>query len=200
MAHPPLDRIGPHTAHLCIDMQNMYLPGSPWHAPWIERVLPNVLRLAQHHPSCNVFTRFIPPHRSTERSGRWKKYFDQWHALTQAEAPPHYIELIDPLRALASTGSVVDKPAYCPFYGTGLAALLQERHIDTVILSGTETDVCVASAVFACIDHGWRTIVAADAVCSSADETHDKQLRLYRSRFSLQLEVAGIDDIFQAWR
>ena len=31
---------GPRTAHLCIDMQNLFAPGAPWATPWMERVMP----------------------------------------------------------------------------------------------------------------------------------------------------------------
>ena len=34
------------TAHLCIDMQNLFAERTPWHTPWMTRVLPVVLRIA----------------------------------------------------------------------------------------------------------------------------------------------------------
>jgi hypothetical protein len=37
LVHGPLpDR----TLHLCVDMQKLFAPGSPWQVPWAERVLP----------------------------------------------------------------------------------------------------------------------------------------------------------------
>jgi hypothetical protein len=59
-------RFGPlskHTIHLCIDMQNLFALNTPWHTPWMARVLPVVTRLAERHPSRTVFT------RSSHRSG-----------------------------------------------------------------------------------------------------------------------------------
>jgi len=38
-------RFGPLTArsrHLCIDMQNLFAEPTPWHTPWMARVLPAV--------------------------------------------------------------------------------------------------------------------------------------------------------------
>ena len=40
-------------------------------------------------------------------------------------------------------------------------------------------------------DHGYRVIVVTDAVCSSSDEGHDAMLKLYRERYSLQIEAVG---------
>jgi nicotinamidase-related amidase len=44
-------------------MQNVFAEETPWHTPWMARVLPVVTRIAERHPSQTIFTRFIPPHR-----------------------------------------------------------------------------------------------------------------------------------------
>jgi hypothetical protein len=67
-------------------------------------------------------------------------------------------------------------------------------------VAGGETDVCVLASVLAAIDIGYRVIVAEDALCSSADESHDALLELYAERFSLQIEVAPTASILQVWR
>jgi nicotinamidase-related amidase len=57
-----------------------------------------------------------------------------------------------------------------------------------------------ASTVIGVVDRGYRVILAADAVCSTSDATHDALLHLCRSRFSQQIEVASVDQILDAWR
>jgi nicotinamidase-related amidase len=49
------------------------------------------------------------------------------------------------------------------------------------------------------IDHGYRVIIAEDAVCSSSDQGHDSLLALFAQRFSLQLEVTDTQTILGAW-
>lgn len=71
--------------------------------------------------------------------------------------------------------------------------------METLIVSGAETDVCVLAAVLGAVDLGYRVIVATDAVCSSSDETHDYLLRLYQTRYGHQVETAEIEEIIQAW-
>jgi nicotinamidase-related amidase len=49
------------------------------------------------------------------------------------------------------------------------------------------------------IDHGYRVVLATDAICSSSDETHDALLRLYQRRFSEQIETADSKTILSCW-
>jgi nicotinamidase-related amidase len=196
LPHGPLS---PHTAHLCVDMQNLFTKGSPWETPWMERVLPVVTRLARHRPERTVFTRFIPPARPADRPGRWRAYFERWRELTREEVDPQLLELVPPLAALVPPATVLDKPFYSPFHESGLDGLLQAREVDTLIITGTETDVCVLAAVFDAMDRGYRVILVKDALCSSADETHDALMTVYHNRFSLQVELAEAETVLAQW-
>ena len=42
--------LGADAVHLCIDMQTLFAERTDWHVPWLERVLPTVIRLAEAHP------------------------------------------------------------------------------------------------------------------------------------------------------
>ena len=41
--------------------------------------------------------------------------------------------------------------------------------------------------------------MVTDAVCSSSDEGHDAMLKLYRERYSLQIEAVGSEVTLSAW-
>jgi nicotinamidase-related amidase len=73
--------------------------------------------------------------------------------------------------------------------------VLGELAVDTLIVSGTETEVCVLATVLGAIDHGYRVIVVTDAICSSADPTHDAMLGIYQSRFGMQVETIETMDL-----
>jgi nicotinamidase-related amidase len=77
--------------------------------------------------------------------------------------------------------------------------MLHEDGVDTLVLSGTETDVCVLAATLAAIDHGFRVVLAEDTLCSSTDETHDALMKLYRDRYGQQIEVAKVETIIAQW-
>ena len=196
LPHGPL---GPHAAHLCIDMQTVFAERTDWHLPWLERVLPAVLRLARARPERTIFTRFVPPERPEEMPGAWRRYYRRWRQMTLDRLDPTMVELVPELAALVPPATVIDKRVYSPFVEPGLREHLRARRIDTLIVSGAETDVCVLATVLGAVDHGYRVILATDALCSASDRTHDALLRLYHERFTEQIEAAETAAILDAW-
>jgi nicotinamidase-related amidase len=192
-------RLGETAAHLCIDMQTMFAERTDWHVPWMQRVLPLVQRLAQAKIERTVFTRFVPQDNPEQMKGTWQRYYQRWRAMTGERIDLAMIDLVPPLRALVPPATVVDKSHYSPFTEQTLPGLMRERGIDTLVITGSETDVCVLAAVLDAVDRGYRVVVAADALCSASDEAHDALLALYGQRFSLQIEVAGSEEILAAW-
>ena len=86
-------------------------------------------------------------------------------------------------------------------------ALASELHqqlrgagIDTVIITGGETDVCVMATVLGAIDWGFRVILVTDALCSSADETHDAMMNVYLNRVGEQVETVTTATLLQSWQ
>ncbi|MGE5539531.1 MAG: cysteine hydrolase family protein [Gemmatimonas sp.] len=196
LRHGPL---GPRTAHLCIDMQNMFAKETPWHTPWMERVLPVVATLAEAHAAQTVFTRFIPPERPEARPGRWRAYFERWRSMTRERLHPELLDLVAPLPRLVPPATVVDKPVYSAFAAPELRSLLVERHIDSLVITGAETDMCVLATVMSAVDRGYRVVLAVDGVCSSSDRTHDALMTLYNERFSEQIETCTAAAILANW-
>ena len=192
--------LGPRCVHLCVDMQNLFAEGSDWHTPWMNRVLPMVERLVAAHPAETVFTRFIPADHPGEGRGTWKAYYEHWPKMTLQALPPHAIELVPALARHVPPAQVVDKTIYSPWPGTGLDEMLRERGIDTLVISGAETDVCVLAAVLGAVDFGYRVVIPHDALCSSSDAMHDALLELYRHRYGRQVEVGSVDQILALWR
>ncbi|HJU16453.1 MAG TPA: cysteine hydrolase [Stellaceae bacterium] len=191
--------LGERTVHLCIDMQNLFARDTPWHTPWMARVLPVVTRIAERHPERTVFTRFIPPERPDRMPGSWRRYYERWRDLTRERLDPGLLDLVPPLAALAPPAAVVDKHVYSPFSEPELPSLLSRRGVDSLVITGAETDVCVLAAVLGAIDRGYRVVLATDALCSSSDETHDALLTLYRQRFAQQIETADSETILSCW-
>ena len=143
-------RFGPltdRTVHLCVDMQNLFALETPWHTPWMVRVLSVVTRIAQEHPRKTVFTRFIPPERPDGMPGTWQRYYEHWQDLTLERIDPHWLDLVAPLTALTPPAEIVDKRFYSPFSEPRLPDLLRRRRTDALVITGAETDVCVLAAV-----------------------------------------------------
>jgi len=192
----PLDR---RTAHLCIDMQNLFAEDTPWHTPWMKRVLPAVIEIAERHPEQTIFTRFIPARHPDELPGSWRRYYRRWPDLTLERIDRRLLEVVPLLARLAPPAAVTDKRLYSPFAEPSLHELLRKRGIGSLVITGAETDVCVLAAVLDAVDLGYRVVLASDALCSSSDATHDALMTLYRERFSQQIETAETATILAAW-
>lgn len=195
----PFGPLDDHTVHLCIDMQNLFALDTPWHTPWLTRVLPVIADIAGRHPERTVFTRFIPPQRPEQLPGSWRRYYERWRDLTLERLEPRLLDLVPRLAALAPPATVIDKHFYSPFSEPRLRDLLSRRGADSLVMTGAETDVCVLSAVLDAIDLGYRVVLATDALCSASDQTHDALLTLYRNRFAQQIETADSGTILASW-
>lgn len=187
------------SVHLCLDMQRLFGSGGPWFTPWVERVLPTVTRLARHAPARTIFTRFVPPARADDAPGMWRSYYEKWECVTRDKIDPGVLDLLPPLLGFVPPGMVFDKPAYSAFSRPDLHPLLRAKGVDTLVISGAETDVCVLSTVLSAVDLGYRVILAKDALCSSADQSHDALLLLYARRFDIQIELADTENIIAEW-
>jgi nicotinamidase-related amidase len=195
-----LDPIPASAVHLCVDMQRIFSSDGPWPTPWMERVLPTVTRIAERFAERTVLTRFITPTTPDDATGHWRAYYRKWRETTRDRLDPRLLDLMPPLAALVPPARVFDKPVYSAFTGHKLHQHFQERGTDTLVVTGSETDVCVLATVLGAVDHGYRVILVTDAVCSSSDEGHDALLKLYRERYSLQIETCESEAVLSHWQ
>jgi nicotinamidase-related amidase len=110
------------------------------------------------------------------------------------------IELVPELRGFVPPASVIDRMVYSAFGEGRLLGFLTKHRVDTLIISGGETDVCVLSTVLSAVDLGCRIILVEGALRSSSDESHDAILGLYRKRFDIQVGVADVEHILGLWK
>jgi nicotinamidase-related amidase len=102
--------------------------------------------------------------------------------------PPHALagtpgaQIVPELAARAEE-PVVNKRRYSGFYETTLEARLRDLHVDTLILSGLQTDCCVSHTAADGFFRGFRIIILEDAVAARTAEGHGRALteaqRLY---------------------
>lgn len=187
------------TVHLCVDMQGIFAEDTEWRMPWLECVLPNIVSITSAHPERTIFTRFIPAQKPGQGAGMWKQYYRRWASMTIDRMGPEMIELVPDLAKFVPPARTFDKYVYSPWTGSDFHHLLRSAGIDTVIITGGETDVCVLATVLGAIDWGFRVILVTDALCSSADETHDAMLNVYMNRFGEQVETATTQTLMESW-
>jgi biuret amidohydrolase len=89
---------------------------------------------------------------------------------------------IIPELAPAPGEHVVDKPSYGPFATTDIDAILRNRGIRNLVLTGVTTDCCVTSCLREALDRGYDCLVLADCVGASDPVHHEAALTLMRKR------------------
>jgi biuret amidohydrolase len=77
---------------------------------------------------------------------------------------------------------VIDKPGKGAFYQTDLELVLKNRGIETLLLCGVTTEVCVNTTVREANDRGFRCIVLADCCASYFPEFHDMALKMIKAQ------------------
>ena len=185
--------------HLCVDVQVMFAEETEWHALWLKRVLPAIEAIVEREPERTVFTRFVPPVTAEQASGAWRDYYRRWESMTRERLGDEPVELVPSLRRFVPPARVLDKPIYSPWLGSDLHQGLRSAGVDTLVVTGGETDVCVLTTVLGAIDLGYRVVVPTDAVFGSADQTHDAVVSLYASRFGQQLAVCSTQELLDNW-
>jgi maleamate amidohydrolase len=87
---------------------------------------------------------------------------------------------------------VVLKKYASAFFGTDLQAELTTHRVDTLVIAGVTTSGCVRATAVDSLQHGYRTIVPADAVGDRAEGPHRANLFDIDAKYG---DVVETDDV-----
>lgn len=116
---------------------------------------------------------------------------DEFHPETKL-FPPHnikgtsgrnlYGKLADVYENIKDDASVfwMDKRHYSAFSGTDLDIRLRERKVDTVVLTGVLTDICVLHTAIDAYNLGYNIEIIAGATASLSVENHNFALNHFK--------------------
>src|SRR3954465_14607411 len=90
-------------------------------------------------------------------------------------------DIVPELRPLPGE-PIIDKPGKGAFYATDLGSILQHRGIETLIVCGVTTEVCVHTTVREANDRGYKGIVPGDCCGSYFPEFHEMGLRMIKAQ------------------
>ena len=92
---------------------------------------------------------------------------------------------------------VLPKRRFSAFFKTDLDQSLRTWGVDTVLVTGISTHVCVLTTALDAVSHDFRAIIVEDATAAYRPEMHRAVLELYR-RGPLEplLEVRPSDEIY----
>jgi nicotinamidase-related amidase len=162
----------------------------------------------------------VPPLRdvlaAARSSGMLVIHTREGHRPDMSDAPPHKVERGDPALRIGAPGPmgrilirgepghdiipelypvtgepVIDKPGKGAFYQTDLELMLHNRAIDTLLICGVTTEVCVNTTVREANDRGFRCIVLADCCGSYFPEFHEMGLAMIKAQGGIFGSVSG---------
>ena len=136
---------------LVIDMQKAY-EGEKWHVPGMAKAAANIRRLLRVFPDA-LFTKHVTPQHPV---GTWARYKAAWADM---DADPANGEIIDALSPF--TGRVEEKTTYSALGSPAIRAIAAQY--DRLIITGVETEFCVAATLLHAVDMGIDVVYVADA-------------------------------------
>ncbi|XP_058097885.1 nicotinamidase 2-like [Magnolia sinica] len=154
-----------NSALLVIDMQNYF---SSIAAP-ILPALKNTIHLCRTTEIPVLFTRHA--HRSPADYGMLAEWWNNDLILDGTTES----ELMQEL-GRRSTETVVQKSTYSGFQGTDLEAILKERGIEEVIITGVMTNLCCETTARDAFGRGFRVFFSTDATATATKELHEASL------------------------
>jgi len=175
--------------HIAIDMQRIVVEPTAWHSPTVADIIPNILKLSEAFSEQTLYARFTVPPNVESATGCWRDFYERWPMITRQELDPHLLDLAPPLAKIAKADQVFDKPGFSIFSSPGLHDRLRKDGVGTLILSGTETDVCVYSSALGAVDLGYRVVLVEDALSSPDADAHRTVLQLLAPRLPQQIRV-----------
>ncbi|CAI0878592.1 cysteine hydrolase family protein [Serratia fonticola] len=75
------------------------------------------------------------------------------------------------------TDIIINKPKDSGFYNTTLDEKLKELNVDTVIVVGMQTQICIQTTSADAYFRGYKVIVPRDCVCSTRAEDTERSLK-----------------------
>jgi len=168
-----------------VDMQNAFMLPGVAHSlcPMAEKIVPNINRLAQAVRATGGTVFWIKTTFTPEALRSWSTYFEM-------TSPQRVAKRIGALTAdslghalwsgldVRPQDPIVEKNRFSAFIqgSSDLAAALHVRGLDTVLVTGSVTNVCCESTARDAMMLNFKTIMVTDANAAATDEDHAASL------------------------
>jgi len=87
---------------------------------------------------------------------------------------------------------IVEKFGYGAFHDTDLDEVLKERRVESVLVTGTVTQICVEETARESSKRGYRTTIISDAVSSYMPDLHAAVLKNFQLKFGWVSPAADV--------
>jgi ureidoacrylate peracid hydrolase len=173
------------TAHIIVDLQNGFMePGATVELPVAREIVPNVNRICQAVRAAggiNVFIRYLI---DEETQVSWSSWFNDFAspqrrtAMIETFGKDCHGFALWPGLDVQTTDLIVDKTRFGAFVpgSSKLHEIMQARGIDTLIITGTATNVCCESTARDAMQMNYKIIFVADGNAALSDAEHNATL------------------------
>ena len=180
------------TALVVIDMQNVWVKeGMPAYTPYCESIVPNINRLAAATRRAGGKVYWIRAIYGDDAPRTWSAYMDfldrgqMEDMLTALTDGNEGAELWHDLDIQPEDDITLKRRFSALIQGSSdLGERLTRAGIDTLVITGTATNVCCESTARDAFMLNYRTIMVSDANATSSDEAHNASLNALFNRFA----------------
>lgn len=169
-------------AVIVIDMINDFVTGV-FKSDRAAKIIPNIKALLNHARKQKVPVIYVTdahlPNVDPE--------FDVWGS--HAVAGSWGAEMVDELKPKKEDFRM-PKRKYSAFQGTGLDQLLRELKVDTVILTGVVTDICIQHTAADAFFRGYKIIVPRDCVEAVDQPAQDAAIRFMKKAYGPEMTTS----------
>ena len=190
------------TAMIVVDMQNAFLSdkGSMTQGGMditeLKKTVAPVMRLVDACHSADVpiiFTRYVL-RADYKDAGLRSERRPEFKKINSLVAGTWDVEL-DPGMDAQPGDYILDKTRYSSFYNTSLEVILRGLEVDTLIVCGVTTEICVESTIRDAYFRDYKICVPEDAVAAMDVERHLGTLKTIQYGFGM---VASSETIIKA--
>ena len=175
-------------ALIVIDMLNDFVTGK-LKTERAKHIIPHIKNLIQTARNADV-----PVIYSNDAHLPVDSELDKWggHAMKGTEGA----EVIPQLKP-GESDYVLEKRTYSGFFETGLDLLLREMDVDTIVLTGLHTNICVRHTAADGFFRGYRMIVPKDATEALSEQEYQEGLEYLKKVYDA--EITETDEIIKRW-
>ncbi len=194
------------TAHIVVDLQNGFMAeGQVAEVPMAREIVPNVNRISRALRAAGGLVVYIQNTIDDVALKDWSNNFgyfgkpERRAKMITAFTPGSYGHAVwDGIEVLPRDLKVLKRRfgAFVPG-SSDLHEILQGRGIDTLIITGTVTNVCCESTARDAMMMNYATIMVDDALSAMTDDEHRNTLDNWMLYFG---DVLGADEVIERLR
>ena len=168
-------------AIIVVDMINDFVTGKLG-SPRAEKIVPGIAALLKEARKQGIPVIYLrDAHTESDKEmGIWGE-----HAMKGTEGS----EIIPELKP-EKNDIVIEKRWYSGFVDTELQDVLKKLGVDTLVILGVSTDICVQNNVGHAYFSGYKTIVPLDCTASIDQEAHEQALKYMKNIYGAEITTS----------